>query len=205
MTRRFISGAVCALTTALLAAPVAQAQTAAPPPLQQGPAIPGLCVISVEAAIGNSAVGKSVDARMQQIIGQVNAELNGEKAAIDTAAKALEGQRATLAAATFGQKANALQAQADALQRKAALREREISATEQKAVSRIGSEMDPLVRSAYQQKACSILLQRTAVIISNPVMDITPQVITALDAKIQTFTFEREHLDQEGPGAPPVR
>jgi Skp family chaperone for outer membrane proteins len=206
MTRKLFSGAACALTAALLAAPAAMAQTAAATPaITQGPPIPGLCVISVEMAIGNSAVGKSVEARLQQIQSQANAELNGEKAAIDTEAKALDGQRATLAPAAFEQKAGALQARFEALQRKAALREREIGATEQKALGRIGSEMDPLVRTAYQQKNCSVLLQRTAVVILSPAMDITPQVVTALNAKIQTFAFEREHLDQAAAGAPPAR
>jgi outer membrane protein len=56
--------------------------------------------------------------------------------------------------------------------------------------------MEPLISQAYQQKNCSVLLQRTAVVIANPAMDITPQVVAALNAKIIQFAFDRERLDQ---------
>ena len=101
---------------------------------------------------------------MQQIVAQTNAELTGEKTSLDNDAKALEGRRATLDQTTFEQQAVGLRGRADGLQRKAQLRDREVTATEQKAVARIGQEMEPLIRQTYQQKACSILLQRNAVL-----------------------------------------
>jgi outer membrane protein len=196
MTVKTIIATACA-AVALAAGSSASAQqaAAATPAVTHGPPIAGMCILSVESAIGGSTVGKYVDTRMQQIIAQVNAELNAEKTAIDTDAKALDGQRATLDQNTFQQRAGALQTRATALQRKAAQRDQEISATEQKAVARIGQEMEPMIRQAYQAKSCSVLLQRTALVIANPVMDITPQVITALNGKITQFAFDREHLD----------
>jgi outer membrane protein len=161
-----------------------------------------MCIISVENAIGASTVGRYVDTRMQQVVAQTNAELTGEKNAIDADAKALDARRATMDQTSLDQQVSALQVRANALQRKAQLRDREVSATEQKAVGRIGQEMEPLIRQVYQQKTCSVLLQRTAVVIANPAMDITPAVITALNAKITQFAFDRERLD--GPGAAPA-
>ena len=205
----FATGA-CAAAVALSAASGAFAQAPAPaaaapaaPAMTHGPAIPGVCVVSIENAIGASTVGKYVDSRIQQIVAQVNAELTGEKTAIDNDAKALDARRATLDQNALEQQAAALQVRANALQRKAQLRDREVQATEQKAVGRIGQEMEPLIRQVYQQRQCSLLLQRTAVVIANPAMDITPQVITALNAKITQFTFDRERLDQQT-GAPQV-
>ena len=48
----------------------------------------------------------------------------------------------------------------------------------------------PLIR-----RALAMLLAAEAVMASNPAMDITPVVITALNARIQTLSFERERLD----------
>ena len=68
--------------------------------------------------------------------------------------------------------------------------------------------MQPLIYQVYQQKACSVLFQRTAVVIANPAMDVTPQVVTALNGRITQFAFDRERLD--GPqaaapgGVPPI-
>jgi outer membrane protein len=199
MTFKPLAAAVCAAVT-LTAGSSALAQAAAPA-VTHGAPVPGMCIISVEAAIGGSTVGKYVDTRMQQIVGQVNAELNGEKTAIENEGKSLQSQGATLERTILEQRSAALQVRANALQRKAQLRDREVSATEQKAVGRIGQEMEPLIRTAYQQKGCSILLNRQAVVIANPAMDLTPAVVTALNAKLTQFAFDRERLDQ---AAPPV-
>jgi len=212
MTSKPIAAGLCAAAVALTAGSSALAQAAAapaaPPAVTHGPPIANVCIISVENAIGASTVGRYVETRMQQIVGQTNAELTGEKNAIDNDAKALDARRATLDQSTLEQQASALQVRANALQRKAQLRDREVSATEQKAVGRIGQEMEPLIRQVYQQKACSVLLQRTAVVIANPAMDITPQVIAALNGKITQFAFDRERLDQPqaaaAGGAPPI-
>ncbi|HXA38569.1 MAG TPA: OmpH family outer membrane protein [Phenylobacterium sp.] len=205
MTSKPIVAGVCAAAIALTAGSSVFAQAAAPaaPAAQavtHGPPLTGVCIFSFETAIQTSTVGHSVDTRMQQIVAQVNAELTAEKTAIDNDAKGLDARRATLDQATLESQASQLQIRANALQRKAQLRDREVSATEQKAVARISQELEPFIRQSYQSKACSILLQRSAVIIGNPAMDITPAVVAGLNGKITQFAFERERLDQ--PGAP---
>ena len=210
MTFKTFAAAGCAAAVALSGATSASAQAAATPapaaaaPAPQvthGPAIPGLCVVSVENAIGASNVGKYVNTRLQQLVAQVNAELSAERTSLDNDAKALEGQRSTLDQNTLEQRAAALQVRANALQRKAQLRDREIQATEQKAFNRIGGEMEPLIRQAYQGKQCAMLVNRNSIILGNPASDITAQVVTALNGKISQFTFDRERLDQQQPAA----
>ncbi|HZZ32282.1 MAG TPA: OmpH family outer membrane protein [Phenylobacterium sp.] len=206
MTSKTIAAGMSAAAIALTASTAVFAQAAAPaaaPAAQavtHGPPLTGVCIFSFETAIQTSTVGHSVETRMQQIVAQVNAELTAEKTAIDNDAKALDGRRATLDQATLESQASQLQIRANALQRKAQLRDREVQATEQKAVARISQELEPFVRQTYQAKACSILLQRSAVIIGNPAMDITPAVVTGINGKITQFAFERERLDQ--PGSP---
>jgi Skp family chaperone for outer membrane proteins len=195
MTFKPFVAALAAVSTLALSSS-ALAQAAAAPPVPQGPAIPGLCIISIEGAVAGSTVGKYVDTRLQQIVQQVQAELGGERTAIENEARALDSQRGALDQNTLEQRGAALQVRNNALQRKAQQREREVQATEQKALARVGEEMDPLIRQAYQQKNCSVLLQRTAVVIANPAMDLTPQVVAALNAKITQFAFDRERLDQ---------
>ncbi|HSV02143.1 MAG TPA: OmpH family outer membrane protein [Phenylobacterium sp.] len=203
MTSKHVLTAGCAALGALAIATSASAQKAAAAPGNPGPVINGVCVINVEAAIGGSTVGKYVDSRMQQLVAQVKAELGGEQTTIQTEGKTLESQRATLDANTFEQRGSALQARYNELQRKAQQRDRELQATEQKAIGRISQEMEPIVHQAYAQKGCGLLLQRTAVVLANPAMDITPQVVAGLNAKITQFAFDREHLDQTAAAAPP--
>lgn len=209
MTFKTFAAAGCVAALALSGAAPAFAQAPAQtntPQVTHGPAVPGLCVVSVENAIGASTVGAYVNNRLQQLVTQVNAELNAEKTTLDNDAKALEGQRTTLDQNTLEQRAAALQVRANALQRKAQQRDREMQATEQKAFNRIGTEMEPIIRQAYQAKSCSLLLNRQSVVIGNPASDITQQVVTGLNAKITQFAFDRERLDQPAaPAAAPAR
>jgi len=201
MTSKPLVAAIAAVG-ALSLSSSALAQAAASPPVSGGPPLTGVCVVSIEGAVAGSTVGKWVDTRLQQIVQQVQAELGGERTAIDNEARTLESQRATIDQNTLEQRGAALQVKANALQRKAQLRDREVQATEQKALARVGQEMDPVIRQVYTAKNCSVLLQRSAIVIANPAMDVTPQVIAGLNAKIQTFAFDRERLDQGAVGSP---
>lgn len=197
--RKFIIMSAASLLC-LAASTAAMAQAAAPAPaVSQGPAIPGVCVISVNQAIGASAVGRYASQRMQQIVAQVKAELAPEDTAITTEGNALQAARTTLDANTFQTRATSLQGRIAAFQKKADLRQREVQATEQKSVNRIAQELDPIARQLYQTHRCSILLDKNAVMMANPVMDLTTEAVTALNARIQQFAFDREHLDAAAP------
>lgn len=179
------------------------AAAAARPAIAQGPAIPGVCVFSVNQTIGASSVGQYIHTRLEQIVAQVKAELSPEDTSIATDVKALEAQRASLDAATYQTRGQAIQVRINALREKADLRQREVKATEDKALNRVAQELEPIAQAQYQQHRCSILLDRGSVMMTNPEMDLTPGAVTALNAKIQQFPFDREHLDAGG--AAPAR
>ncbi|WP_184719393.1 OmpH family outer membrane protein [Caulobacter sp.] len=197
---KFLSAAASSVV-ALALATAASAQTApaaapAGPAVTHGPAIAGVCIFSSQRAVGSSLVGKAVDTRLKTIIQQVNAELTGERTALDTEAKALDAKKATLAQDVLEQQASALQVKANAWQRKGQLRQREVEATEQKALARVYQELDTPIKQVYQAQKCGMLIDRESVMLANPSMDITDAVVTALDARIKTLTFDRERLDQ---------
>jgi outer membrane protein len=213
---KLIAAASCAALVSAAGAAFAQAPTATAPaaaapaaatPLPAGPAIPGVCVFSSEAAIGSSAVGKYVGSRLQQLQSQVQAELQGQETSLQNDAKALEAQRASLGQDQLQQRALTLQQRQNSLQRTAQIRDRELEATQQKALGRVMTEINPLLRQVYAQKQCSLLLDGNAVLGSNPAMNITADVVRLLDAKITQFPFERERLEQQAaaPAAAPAR
>jgi Skp family chaperone for outer membrane proteins len=184
-------------------APAAAAAPAAPA-INHAPAIAGICMISVDQAIGTSTVGKFIGSRMDQIVQQVRAELSPEEAAINTEGRALEASRTSSDPAVYQSRQANLQLRYSNFQKKADQRQREVQATEQKALGRVGQELDPVVRQVYQTSHCSLLLNRDAVMIGNPAMDITGAAVVGLNARIQQFQFDREHLDTPAPGAPGV-
>jgi outer membrane protein len=199
-SRNFLAAGAGALA-ALAIGPTANAQAAAAP-VTNGPPIPGLCIVSVNQAISTSTVGKYLGTRMEQLVAQVKAELTPQETAIVTEERTFEAQRSTLAAPALEQRATALQEHIDAQRKVEDQRQRELQATEQKSVNRIAQELDPVVRQLYQQNRCSALVDKGSVLIANPAMDITPAAIVGLNARIQQFPIEREHLDTAAAAAP---
>ena len=160
-----------------------------------GPVLPNVCIFSQQGAVTTSAVGKYVVSRLQQIQAQAQAELQSEETQLQTDIKAYGTQRATLASDVQQQRERALTERAQALQQKAQLRTRELDATQQKAISRVVSEYDPIVISVMKSRNCSVVFDGQATLAFNPGMDLTPDVVRQLDAKITQFPFEREHIE----------
>jgi Skp family chaperone for outer membrane proteins len=173
----------------------AQPQAAQGPLVATGPAIPGMCVLSNDYVIGASVVGKFVGARLGQLKSQVEAELNGAATALQTDGKALDAQRSTLTPEQFDQRGAALQVREREIQRTVQLRNAELQATQEKAIGRIVQEERPIIQQTITERNCSILISGQAAMAASSSMDVTPLVIQRLDAKLQQFQFDREHID----------
>ncbi|HEY3696217.1 OmpH family outer membrane protein [Phenylobacterium sp.] len=202
MTFKSLAAATCVAALAAAASTSAYAQAAAPAAaIKHGPPVPGVCILSGDAIVQGSALGKFIMGRLNELKTQVEAELGAEKTAIDNEAKALDAQRATLDQAAFEKRAGDLNARASVFQRKVELRSREMQLTSDKALGRLDRETKPVLDQVYQQKQCSLLIQAGALLMFNPAMDVTPPVMAGLNAKIQRFDINRERLDQQPPAA----
>ncbi len=193
MSRALLAG----LLAAACAAP-AFAQTPAPADSDAatlgGPQIAGLCSLSQQAVFANAKVGAAASARLKQLSDQSQAEINAERTSIETDAKALEAQRASLKPADLKQKQQALAIRIKALQDKAALRSREIEATREKTLARITTELRPVIAQVYGARSCGLLIDRNSILGGNMAGDLTAAVVQGLDAKITTISFDREAL-----------
>jgi len=181
------------LLVAFSTAGAASAQTtASATPRLGGPLIPGLCILGRDALFANSKVGVAANARLKVLTDQVQAELDRERVGIETDAKALDAQAATLKPDDLKTRRSALAARMTALQRMAAQRSSELEATRVKATERLGAEAEPVVAQVYKTRNCGALISREAMMGANPEMDITLAALQALDARITTISFERE-------------
>ena len=190
---------VAALAGAGAAMAQAPAQAPRPTPSLTG-AVPGLCFHNQAQVIQTSTVGKAVQARLQQIVQQTETELTPQRNAISTEAQTLS----TAKPQPNDPRLTAFAQKREAFLNLASQRERELQATEQKAIQRINTESEPVILQVAQQKNCGVVLSRGAAVLINNANDITPQVIAGLNAKITTFTFNREVLQQR-PAAPAAR
>jgi len=189
--------------SALIAlAPIASAQTGAAPaaaPIAQGPPIAGYCVFSLNEIIGGSKVGQAVVARLKVLTSQVTAELQPQADSIRADEAALRARASSADQASLqAQQAN-LQLRANNFGKLEQQRQQEMQATQQKQFGVILKQLDPIMRDIYQQRHCSLLIDGDSggVRMVNPAMDLSPGAVSALDLRIQTLTFDREHLDAQ--------
>jgi outer membrane protein len=180
------------------AAPAAAAQQA--PTAVITATVPGICVLSREGIVGTSTVGKYVQTRLGQLTSQAQAEIAADQTSLQNDAKAFDAKKATLTQAAQQQQVAALQQRDGVLQQKAQQRDRELQATEQKAVAKVLQEASPFVADLVKSKNCAVVFDANGILAVNQVMDLTGGVVTALNGKLTQFDFDRERLDAQAAG-----
>jgi outer membrane protein len=180
-----------AAALASLIAPVASAQTPTAGPANVGPAIPGVCVFFNQQLMAQSAAGQAVTARMQQLAGEVEGELQPYAATIQSEAQALQAGASTIPADQMQTRRAALQQRAQEAQQLEQTRTNELRYTLARQREAISTAVEPIMVAVYQERGCGMLLDRESVYIMNPAMDITPTVIERLNAQLPTLTFNR--------------
>ncbi len=159
-----------------------------------GEAVPGVCMLSREAVLANARVSVAANARIEQMIDSGNAEFAAERQGVDADIAALRQEAAGLSEDVRKSRAASLSAQLQAIRAKAEHRSKEISLTRSKVFQQISDHLQPVIAAAYKAEGCGLLLDRSSVLGGNYSHDITASVVTGLDAKITTISFEREEL-----------
>lgn len=201
------AGALAALGIAAAAwAQPAPATAPARPAVNPGPMIPGVCTFWNERAIGTSTVGKQFGARLKVLTDAAQAELRAQATAIDTERRALEAQRAapTITQEQLEQRILALNQRGAGFERLAQQRGRELQATEQKGLTRIATEMQPLIIAVYGERGCGLMVDRSVIYAANPQMDVTDAVVAKLNAKLTTLGDFAREPDPQAAGRPPA-
>src|SRR6185312_12636939 len=92
----------------------------------------------------------------------------------------------------------------DNFEKKAAQRNEELKQTQGKEVQEMERELQPVLTQLFTQNRCSILLEREQAGIAavNPAMDFSAQAVAGLNARVQTLTFDRVHLDSQATAQP---
>lgn len=180
-----------AAALASLIAPVAAAQTSGAPAITHGPAVPGVCVLYNQQVVVQSAAGQAVAARMQQLATEVEGELAPYATTLQSEAQALQAGASTIPADQLQQRRAALQQRAQEAQQLEQTRTNELRYTLARQRETIANTMEPIMVAVYQERGCSILIERENAYIVNPAMDITPTVIERVNAQLPTLSFNR--------------
>lgn len=181
-----------ALGTFVLASAVAGAAAAQSPAqanITHGAPIAGICIYDNDEVLARSTAGQSVQTGLQRLVGEVQGELAPYASAIQTEVQAL--QQGGEAADADGSRRRALQTRAEEARQLEQTRSAELQYTQNMQLQAIGAAVEPIVIALYQERGCSLLVNRTAVYSANPAMDITPTAIERLNAALPSLSFSR--------------
>ena len=194
---RIVTITLAALAASTVAAYAAEPAAPAAPKAQPslgGPLIKGVCLLSEDIVLREAKVSVNANKRLQQLKDQAQAEVNAARAPIDSDYKVLQADAPKGQAAEIEKRRQAIQARYQTVQAMTDQRNREIEATRVKAIERISVELQPVVAVVYKARGCGLLLNRSAVLGGNLGGDLSEEVVKGLDARITSFTFDRENL-----------
>jgi outer membrane protein len=157
---------------------------AAPPPAPQGVPMPKILVIDRQALLRNSKVGQSIALQVQAMTKSAESELRGENESLRREGAALQQQVAILAPDVKAQKIKAFEAKQAAFQQKVQLRQNQIRYGVAMAQRQVEMVAGPIVQQIMQQHGANLMIDRQAIVVGAPGLDITQAAIQQLDQKL---------------------
>ncbi|NBW08040.1 MAG: OmpH family outer membrane protein [Caulobacteraceae bacterium] len=173
------------------AAAAATTQAAQAPASAGGPVIPGVCVFYSQRLMASSMAGQAVNARMQQLVTDVDGELQPYQTSIQTEAQALQQGAATIPQAEQQQRTQALRQRAQEAQQLQQTREEELRYTLAEQRRLITVAVEPILTAIYREKGCGIMLDRESAFMLNTDMEVTDEAIRRLNTQLPTLSFNR--------------
>ena len=164
-----------------------------------GPAIPGVCVYHHDRLLAQSTAGQSVQAGMQRIQQEVQAELAPFEQFAQSEVQALQQGRGTIPQDQFTQREQALNARVQEARQLAQTRDNELRYTQAMQLQQITQAADPIILALYTERGCGILISRESVLRVNPSMDITEAAIQRVNAALPSLSFNRMPVPAQQP------
>ena len=162
----------------------------------------GTTVVMIDEGrlLGESKAGKDIQTKLKNLETQMKNELEPIRATLETDGKALqtkvEGKtREAIAADTaiMGQ-LTAYQKRAQEFAQKQQIVSKEFQLTERQALIDFNKAIEPALMEVVNEKKAQIVMSKGQVIFSSDTVDVTPLVISKLDAKTPTIAVSRQRL-----------
>lgn len=182
---KILATSALAIAAALFAGS-AQAQ-AQQPTVQHGAPIAGLCALNLQGVFARSTAGQGLSARLQELQQEIAGELAPYQQTIEAEDQALSTSGASLPEAERQQRTQALQQRFAEFQQLRQTRLQELEYTEFMQRRALGAAVDPIVAAVYQERGCSILLNRAEVFYLNPQMEISELVLQRLNQQLPSL------------------
>jgi len=167
------------------------AALAAPPqPPSGGAPVAKILIIDLRRVMGASKVGQDIQRQVEGLKQQATGELNGEGAALKSDEIQLQQQAAILAPDVKARRIKDFQARAAAFQQKVQQRSGLIQGGVMRAQQQIEQSLGPILEGIMRERAATLLLDRSSVLLAPNAIDVTDVVTQRLDMKMPTVKVQ---------------
>ena len=177
---KFIGALSAALTLAF--APAALAQKS------------DVLVMNQAKVIADSKAGQSIQAQLKTIGEAAQTQLQSEGQKLQTEGAQLQQTAESLSKEDLQKRAQALAVKQQGVQRLVQIRQAEVAQAEAAALTELSEALEPVVREIMKKKKAKMVLRRTDVAVMDDAVDITDDVIKALDKKVTNIKVTKPDL-----------
>lgn len=149
-----------------------------------------IVIVNSEQLFAQSKVGQSVRTQIQALAKKLQSEGKTKEDALKAEAKKLGEQRALLSEADFGKKVQAFEQKQQDTQRAMQQKSQELQLGSNKARGEIEAAVRPIFADVMKAHGANILLDQSVVLAGGVDLDVTAEVLKALDAKITTVAVK---------------
>lgn len=155
---------------------------------------PVILFIDEAKLMATSKAGKSIAAQLQTLAEQADGELKAEGKKVEDEGKKLQASQESLSKEDFGKRYQALMAKAQQVGQLEQIKKAELGQARGQALVELNKALQPVVEDILKKKNATVLLEKTAVVFADEEMDITDEIVTALDKKLKTVKVKRVDL-----------
>ena len=158
---------------------------------------PVILFIDNNKLIAESRAGQSITEQIQALAEEAQNEVRTEEAAVQAEGEALQQTRESLSEEDFAQRYQALLARAQQVGQLGQIKQAEVQQAQVRALSDLNQQLQPVVEEILDDRNATVLLERSSVVFANEDMDITEEVVRALDRQVRRIEVERVDLVAE--------
>ena len=151
-------------------------------------------VMNQQQVLAKSKAGQSIQTQLQTIGQAAQQQLQGEGQKLQTEGAQLQQTAESLSKEDLTKRVQALQVKEAGVQRLAQIRQAEVAQAEAAALAELSKQLDPVVRQIMKKRKAKLVVRRADVAVMDDAVDITDEVIAALDKTVTTVKVTKPDL-----------
>lgn len=165
--------------------------------------VPVIAIIDVDQILQESVAAKGVRAQADKYQQTFQAEMSKEESTLRSTQQDIDQQRKTLSQDAFAEKARSFDASVAEFQRKGLARRRAFDKSFNTAMGHVQQAMLEATQQVASSHGATVVLPRSQVVLFDDKMNLTKEIIVAMDKKLSHVDFPAPKVEAESaaPGA----